>query len=375
MPPGTSSVTPTRPAVSSARARVKPTTPNLLAQYAVASETALKPRVEVTVTTVPPARSSAGRAARTTAAVPSRLTARMRSQVAPGTSSSRPGVSVAAAVTTPVGSPWASIARATAASAALGSARSTSSWACPSRGGLRSRTMGAPPASATACAVAAPSPEAPPVIRVTPTPSAGIQDLLEQPRGRAPGQERQDHGLPAPAREQARLGQVLDGVVPSLGPQVGADPVQRGLGRVFLEGHHSVDAVQRAQDRHAILLGLDGPVGTLEPRDRRVGVEQDDQAVPQIARGAQRPHVTGVQQVEASAGGDHGAAAAAHAGQQVADGVGRPFGARPASTAPAPPDATKAEATRTARPTASESAAPPARARAAAEAKRSPAPH
>jgi hypothetical protein len=32
MPPGTSRVTPIRPAVSAARARVKPTTPNLLAQ-------------------------------------------------------------------------------------------------------------------------------------------------------------------------------------------------------------------------------------------------------------------------------------------------------------------------------------------------------
>src|SRR3712207_7920136 len=38
MPPGTSRVTPTRSPSSVARARVKPTTPNLLAQYAVRSE-------------------------------------------------------------------------------------------------------------------------------------------------------------------------------------------------------------------------------------------------------------------------------------------------------------------------------------------------
>src|SRR3954452_12892761 len=37
IPPGTSIVTPTRSPSSSASARVKPTTPNLLAQYAVAA--------------------------------------------------------------------------------------------------------------------------------------------------------------------------------------------------------------------------------------------------------------------------------------------------------------------------------------------------
>jgi hypothetical protein len=54
-----SSVTPTRPAISTASARVKPTTPNFEAQYAVASPTAFKPSVDATVTTVPRDRSSA----------------------------------------------------------------------------------------------------------------------------------------------------------------------------------------------------------------------------------------------------------------------------------------------------------------------------
>src|SRR5918992_4506602 len=51
MPPGMSSVTPTRSPVSAASARVKPTTPNLLAQYAVAAGSALTPSVDATVTT------------------------------------------------------------------------------------------------------------------------------------------------------------------------------------------------------------------------------------------------------------------------------------------------------------------------------------
>src|SRR5450759_2700505 len=52
MPPGINSVTPICPRVSAACARVKPTTPNFDAQYAVASPTALMPRVEATVTVV-----------------------------------------------------------------------------------------------------------------------------------------------------------------------------------------------------------------------------------------------------------------------------------------------------------------------------------
>ena len=67
MPPGTSIVTPIRPWVSAASARVKPTTPNLEAQYAVASLSARRPSVDATVTTRPRRSSRSGIAARTTA--------------------------------------------------------------------------------------------------------------------------------------------------------------------------------------------------------------------------------------------------------------------------------------------------------------------
>ena len=48
MPPGISKVTPTRPASSTASARVKPTTPNFEAQYAVASTLGLRPAGDAT---------------------------------------------------------------------------------------------------------------------------------------------------------------------------------------------------------------------------------------------------------------------------------------------------------------------------------------
>src|SRR3954447_3328352 len=168
MPPGISSVTPTRPAVSAASARVKPTTPNFEAQYAVASLTALRPSVEATVTTRPPVRSRCGSAARTTAAVPSRFTTTTRSQVSAGTSSRRPQASVPAAVTTPRSPPPASATRSTTASAARVAARSTPSNAKRLGGGWTSSTPGAPPAASTAAATAAPRPDAPPVTITVP---------------------------------------------------------------------------------------------------------------------------------------------------------------------------------------------------------------
>ena len=60
------------------------------------------------MTTRPCDASRCGSAARTTAAVPSRLTATTRSQRSRGTSVRRPQASVPAAVTTPCRPPWRS---------------------------------------------------------------------------------------------------------------------------------------------------------------------------------------------------------------------------------------------------------------------------
>jgi hypothetical protein len=135
MPPGTSMVTPTRSPSSLASARVKPTTPNLLAQYAVAAGSARSPSVDATVTTRPRERSSSGSAARTTAAVPIRFTAITCSHASASTSRMSPHASMPAAVTTASSPPRSSATARTAASAARGWARSTSWKATPSAGG------------------------------------------------------------------------------------------------------------------------------------------------------------------------------------------------------------------------------------------------
>ena len=122
------------------------------------------------VTTRPCVASSAGRAARTTAAVPSRFTPTIRSQSPEEIEPIGAGLSMPAAVTTASRPPWRSAASRTARSVASVSVTSTATASMPSATAStrRSRTIGVPPASVTAATTAAPSPEAPPVTRTRP---------------------------------------------------------------------------------------------------------------------------------------------------------------------------------------------------------------
>src|SRR4051794_11961040 len=242
-----------------------------------------------------------------------------RSHVSRSTSTRRPHASVPAAVTTPRRSPWRSAMRWTAASAAAVSERSTASCSWPSSGAARSSTTGVPPAAATLAATARPSPEAPPVTITVPSATGallvvsagavavGVSDgmqrgLLDESGGGAALDERQDDRAAAPLGEDGRLGQVGDGVVAALDPDVGSQLAQDLDGRVLLEEHDVIDAAQRGEHGGAVLLALDGPAGTLQAADRGVGVQADDEAVAERPGGLQRVDVAGMQQVEAAAG-------------------------------------------------------------------------
>src|SRR3954447_4020054 len=306
MPPGTSMVTPTRSPISTASARVKPTTPNLLAQYAVAAGSALSPSVEATVTTRPRERSRYGSAARTTAAVPSRLTAMTRSQASGSTSPMSSQASVPAAVTSASSPPCASATRRTAASASRGCERST----CTSAAGSMSSTTGVPPSAATAAAAAAPSPDAPPVTSTVPTSATAPRD---QGARRTSGDVGHDHGLAAPLGQRGRLRQVAHRVVAALGPQVRAQLAEDRTRVVLLEDGDGVHAAERGEHGPAVVLADQRPVRALQARDRRIGVQAHDQAVAEAAGGGEHADVAGVQQVEAAARGHHGAAGRADA--------------------------------------------------------------
>src|SRR5215207_2169290 len=335
MPPGTSMVTPTRSPSSAASARVKPTTPNLLAQYAVAAGNARRPSVEATVTTRPRARSSAGSAARTTAAVPIRLTATTRSQASGSTSRMSPHASMPAAVTTASNRPYSSATARTAASASRAWARSTNRKATPSAGSCRSSTTGVPPSAATAATIAAPSPDVPPVTITVPSGSLGMSHcpssslfrasapavrarwrtlarlapgLVDQPARRTAGDVRHDDGAPAPLGQRRSLRELADRVVAALRPHVRAQLAQDRAWVVLVEDRDGVDAAQRLQHGGAVGLRNERTAGALQAADGVVGVQAHDQAVTERSGRLDRVHVAGVQQVEAAAGSDDGAA-------------------------------------------------------------------
>src|SRR5207244_97408 len=118
------------------------------------------------------------------------------------------------------------------------------------------------------------------------------------------GEVRQHDDLTAPARHCTRLGKVVDRVVATLGKQVRPQAFERGDRRVAVEHLYRVDAVERLQHGGAVTCGLEGTVGTLQTTDRRVGIEQHDEAIAEATRGLQRCDVTGVQEVETPAGRD-----------------------------------------------------------------------
>src|SRR5215210_310792 len=291
MPPGISSVTPMRSAVSAASARVKPTTPNLLAQYAVAAGSARTPRVEATVTTRPRRSSRNGSAARTTAAVAIRLTMITRSQSSGSMSPSSPQASIPAQVTTASRPPCSAATRRTASSASRGRERSTSSHPKPLGGGRRSSTTGVPPASSTAAATAAPRPDEPPVISTVPSasgtrhapfpPDGGppARRLLDQVRGGVAGHVAHEHGVAAPLLEHLGLGQLAGRVVAALRPHVRAQRAQDGARVVLLEDRDRADVRERREHRGAVALGHERPVRALQSPDGGVRVQAHDQAV------------------------------------------------------------------------------------------------
>ena len=76
-------------------------------------------------------------------------------------------------------------------------------------------------------------------------------------------QVREDDGLPTPAAQHGRLGQVGAGVVAALGPDVGAQPVEHVGGGVLVEHHDRVDELERLQ--HAGPVGRRSPAGATGP--------------------------------------------------------------------------------------------------------------
>src|SRR5215210_6407650 len=194
----------------------------------------------------------AGSAARTTAAVPRRLTAIVRSHTSVGTSVSAPGTSVPAQVTTPRRSAWRSATWRTTSSASFESARSTcsNSLGAPPSGGRRSRFTGRPPAPATAATMAAPSPEEPPVTTTVPRgvgSTATADGLLEESGGGAALEVGDGHDLAAPLRQGPRLRQVGAGVVGALREDRRAQPLEHLGGGVLVEHHHGVHRVEPKQ--------------------------------------------------------------------------------------------------------------------------------
>src|SRR5215211_3710066 len=165
---------------SSASASVKPVRPNLEAQYAEALAQPFFPATEETLTIVPPPASRmCGKAALESEKGARRFTASVRSQPSTSSSSTVPGASVPAALTSTSMCPKASTVRSTTSTGSTSLARSTgrfstrrpvfetSSLVLSSSSRLLAASATSAPARASANAVAFPSPLLAPVTSAT----------------------------------------------------------------------------------------------------------------------------------------------------------------------------------------------------------------
>lgn len=112
--------------------------------------------------------------------------------------------------------------------------------------------------------------------------------------GRSAVQVGQGDGLPTPCGQGLGFGDRGAGVVPALGEDVQAQPLEDADGGVVLEGDDRVDAAEAAEQVRTVLVVDDGPVRALQPADGVVGVQADDQAVPQRPCRLEQAGVPGV---------------------------------------------------------------------------------
>src|SRR4051794_24678004 len=155
--------------------------------------------------------------------------------------------------------------------------------------------MGVPPAAASASAVAAPRPDAPPVTITRPigrsrtaarsviSSTAMRAHFLDEPGRGTTGEIREENRVATPPCDDVSLRERARGVVGTLREHIGAQPLEYRGRSVFVEHLHRVDALEREQDLGPVRLGLAGALGSFEATHRAVGIEQDYEIVTEPA--------------------------------------------------------------------------------------------
>ena len=125
-------------------------------------------------------------------------------------------------------------------------------------------------------------------------------DLLDDLRRRAPGHEVDEVHLAAVLLDDLRFGQRLARIVAALGVDGRAHLLYERFRRRLVEEHDVVDGDERARDRRAVKLRVDGARLALEAAHGSVGVEPKHEAVAEGARLLQVAHMPRMQDVEAA---------------------------------------------------------------------------
>ena len=86
-----------------------------------------------------------------------------------------------------------------------------------------------------------------------------------------------------------------------VGLQVSYDVVRS----LLVENGHGIDTFERRKNLGALMFGCDGAVSALVRANRSVGVDRDDECIPERTGLLQIAHMAGMQEIEYTVGEDH----------------------------------------------------------------------
>jgi hypothetical protein len=117
-----------------------------------------------------------------------------------------------------------------------------------------------------------------------------------------PGRERNDDNAPSPALHFAGSDNRRFGIVAALHDDIGPEKLDQLERSVLGKDDDEVDAFDSREDEGAFRCAANGPAGALEPADRVIAIDADDQRVGGPTRRHEEIDVSRMEQIEYSVG-------------------------------------------------------------------------
>ncbi len=130
-------------------------------------------------------------------------------------------------------------------------------------------------------------------------------DVLQKGSRGAARKQRSNHDS-SPSRDHLRCTyDLLRSIISALHQHIWEETADESVWRILVEDGNHVHGGHCGQDHGTVFLGVDGPVRPLEPADRSIGIQADDERVSESTRRIQELDMAAVKDIEAAIGKHH----------------------------------------------------------------------